>query len=149
MPNILLTGFEPFGHTPINPAEGVARTLDGEKIGDWTVVGRVVPNTFFHSIRAVQEAIEELAPDVVVMLGEYGGRAMITVERIAFNRIDATRYRLVDNDGVAPQDQPTAPDGPAAYYTNASNPRDGESDARRGHPDRYLGHTGEHSSATT
>jgi pyroglutamyl-peptidase len=117
MTNILLTGFEAFGHTPINPAEQVARALDGESVDDWKIIGRIIPNVFFKAIDVVREVIEEVRPGVVVMMGEYGGRAVITVERIAHNLNDSTRYRLADNDGCALQGQLTAPDGPVAYYT--------------------------------
>jgi len=116
MSTILLTGYEPFGHTPINPAEQVARRLDGTEIGDATVVSRVVPNIFFKCIDFIADAIEELQPHAVVMMGEYGGRAMVTVERIAQNFNDSTRYDLFDNAGGSIQGKPTAPDGPAAYY---------------------------------
>lgn len=117
MRTILLTGFEPFGTTPVNPAEGVARRLDGEELGDATVVSRIVPSTYFTSIEAVQAAIAELRPAAVVMMGEYGGRAMITVERIAQNLNDCARYGLRDNDGKQLQDVLTATDGPEAYRT--------------------------------
>ncbi|MEM8680269.1 MAG: pyroglutamyl-peptidase I [Planctomycetota bacterium] len=113
---ILLTGFEPFGHTPHNPAESVARALDGKRFGTAEVVSRIVPNSFFESIDFVASSISELHPDIVVMMGEYGGRATITVERIAQNLNDSTRYGLQDNAGCSLQDQMTVPDGPAAYY---------------------------------
>jgi len=116
MTTVLLTGFEAFGNTPINPAEQVARALDGTRIDDATIVARIVPNVFFKAIDVVRAAIEEIRPGAVVMMGEYGGRAIITVERIAHNLNDSTRYRLADNDGCALQDQPTVPDGPVAYY---------------------------------
>jgi pyroglutamyl-peptidase len=114
---VLLTGFEAFGHTPINPAEQVARALDGTLVDDAKIVARVVPNIFFKAIEVVRTAIEDLQPDIVLMLGEYGGRAVITVERIAHNLNDSTRYRLADNDGIALQDRPTVPGGPVAYYS--------------------------------
>lgn len=116
MATVLLTGFEAFGNTPVNPAEAVARALDGHAIGHAKVVGRVVPNVFFECIDFVSAAIEETRPGLVVMMGEYGGRATITVERIAQNLNDSTRYRLADNRGRSLQGQPTAPDGPVAYY---------------------------------
>ncbi len=116
MSKILLTGFGPYGHTPHNPAESVARLLDGRRIGNATVHSRIVPNVFFESIDRVAAAIEEVDPDVVVMMGEYGGRATITVERIAQNLNDSTRYGLVDNRGQSLQGDLTAPDGPVAYY---------------------------------
>jgi pyroglutamyl-peptidase len=117
MTTVLLTGFEAFANTPINPAEQVVRTLDGTVLVGSRIVGRVVPNVFFKAIDVVRAAMDEVRPGVVVMMGEYGGRAVITVERIAHNLNDSTRYRLADNDGCALQDQPTVAGGPAAYYT--------------------------------
>jgi len=117
MKSVLLTGFEAFGHTPINPAEQVARALDNTMVGGSKIVSRIVPNVFFKAIDVVRAAIEEVNPSVVVMMGEYGGRAVITIERIAHNLNDSARYGLVDNDGVALQDQPTVAGGPAAYYS--------------------------------
>lgn len=115
MTQILLTGFEPYGTTPVNPAELVARRLDGAVLDGATIAARIVPNTFFTCIEVVRDAIAELQPDIVVMMGEYGGRATITVERIAQNLNDGARYGLRDNDGKLLQDVLTEPDGPAAY----------------------------------
>ncbi len=118
MAKILLTGFEAYGHTPHNPAESVARVLDGTLVRESKVIARIVPNVFFECIDFVRASIAEVEPDIVVMLGEYGGRANITVERIAQNLNDSTRYELVDNHGYALQDQPTIPGGPVAYYSS-------------------------------
>jgi pyroglutamyl-peptidase len=116
MSTVLVTGFEAFGNTPVNPAELVAKRLDGAEIGGAKVVARAVPNTFFKCIDVVRAAMEEVRPEAVVMMGEYGGRAMLTVERIAQNLNDCARYQLRDNDGRSMQDELTAPGGPAAYY---------------------------------
>ncbi len=116
MTKILLTGYEPYGNVPINPAEGVARALDGQVIAGAEVVSRIIPSSFFTSIDLVREAIAEIHPSAVIMLGEFTGRTMITVERIAQNLNDGTRYGLLDNAGVSMQGRMTAPDGPAAYY---------------------------------
>ena len=117
MTTVLLTGFEAFGHTPINPAEQVAKALDDRSIDGSKITSRIVPNVFFKAIEFVRAAIEDIRPGVVVMMGEFGGRAVITVERIAHNLNDSTRYRLADNDGCALQGQPTVPGGPVAYYS--------------------------------
>ncbi|MEM9634096.1 MAG: pyroglutamyl-peptidase I [Pseudomonadota bacterium] len=117
MKSVLLTGFEAFGNTPVNPAEQVARQLDGEVIEGVKVVSRIIPNTFFVCIDTVREALSETSAGAAVMMGEYGGRATITVERIAQNFNDSTRYGLKDNAGVSLQGQPTAPDGPLAYQS--------------------------------
>lgn len=115
MRTILLTGFEPYGNTPINPAEQVARILDGLEVEGVRVVAWVVPNTFFKCVDCVTAAIQEVRPEAVVMLGEFSGRAMVTVERIAQNLNDGTRYGLVDNAGNRLQGQLTVPGGPIAY----------------------------------
>lgn len=117
MNTVLLTGYEAFGTTPVNPAEKLALHLDGEEIGGARIVARIVPNTFFKCIEVVKAAMEEVQPDVVLMMGEFGGRAMISVERIAQNLNDGVRYGLRDNDGQLLQDVLTAPDGPVAYLS--------------------------------
>ena len=117
MSRVLLTGFETFGRTPVNPAELVARSLDGAEIAGATVVSRILTNSFFICIEQACEAIAEIEPSSIVMLGEYGGRSMLTVERIAQNFNDGTRYQLQDNAGRSLQGQTTIPDGPAAYFS--------------------------------
>ncbi|MBG6146558.1 pyroglutamyl-peptidase [Labrenzia sp. EL_142] len=117
MKTILLTGFEAFGTTPVNPAEKVARHLDGETVEGARIVSSVIPNTFFVCIDAVKAAMAQSGADAVVMMGEFGGRATITVERFALNFNDARRYGLKDNAGVSLQDKPTALEGPLAYQS--------------------------------
>lgn len=119
MSTVLLTGYGPFGNTPVNPAEQVARALDGERVGEAEIASRIVPNNFFEAIDVVTSAIEETAPTLVVMMGEFGGRSMITVERVALNYNDSTRYGLTDNRGRSLQGEPTVPGGPTAIYATA------------------------------
>ena len=114
---VLLTGFEAFGKTPINPAEQVVKALDEKVIDDHKVISTIVPNTFFKSIDTVKGAIEKVEPEIVIMLGEYGGRSGITVERICHNFNDSARYALKDNDGKMLRGEPTVVGGPAAYYS--------------------------------
>ena len=116
MAKVLVTGFEAYGNTPTNPAEIVAKALDGADIQGAEITSIVVPNNFFEAIEVAREAISKIQPEIVVMLGEYGGRSMITVERLAHNFNDSTRYGLADNKGKVLQGEPTAPNGPAAYY---------------------------------
>jgi len=118
MKTILLTGFEAFGSTPVNTAEQVANLLGGELIDDYTIVSVVVPNTFFKAVDCVKQAIAEYQPTIVIMMGEYGGRSMLTVERLAQNLNDSARYNLADNDGRILQGELTEKNGPVAYYSS-------------------------------
>jgi len=112
---ILLTGFGDWAGSQANPAKGVADALDGEVMKDTTIQSLIVPSIFEEMVPCVAEAIEQEQPSTVVMMGEYNGRTMITVERIAQNIIDATRYGFGDLAGAMPQDEPIANDGPYAY----------------------------------
>lgn len=117
MTQVLVSGFEPYGTTPVNPAQGVAEALDGTEVDGASVSGVVAPSRWFDCIDAVNRSIEDIEPDLVVMLGEFGGRAMVTVERIAQNLNDSARYGVADNAGRVLEDDLTAPDGPVAYYS--------------------------------
>ena len=117
MSTVLVTGFGPYGNVPTNPAKEVVEALDGTSLDDAMVVGRIVPCVFFEAIEVAVAAIEAVRPELVVMLGEFGGRAALTVERIAQNLNDASRYGLKDNEGNAPVDEPVVSGGPAACYS--------------------------------
>ncbi len=117
MTKVLVSGFERYGTTPVNPAQGVAEALDGTQIDGAAVTGLVAPSRWFDCIDVVADAIDRTAPHLVVMLGEYGGRSMITVERIAQNLNDSARYRVADNNGRVLEDDLTDPAGPVAYWS--------------------------------
>ena len=46
MSTVLVTGFEAFGNTPINPAERVAKDLDGTILDSAKIISKIVPNVF-------------------------------------------------------------------------------------------------------
>jgi pyroglutamyl-peptidase len=117
MTKLLLTGFEAFGTTAVNPAERVATRLHTKIIDGVAIEGLVIPNAFFTSVDVLKGAIATHAPRDVIMLGEYGGRSMITLERICQNYNDSARYRLADNSGKTLNGVPTVDGGPAGYYT--------------------------------
>lgn len=109
---LLLTAFEPFGGEAVNPAEEAMGRMP-DRVGDVEIVKLAVPVTFAGCLAPVAEAIEREAPDAVLCLGQAGGRAAITPERVAVNVDDA---RIPDNAGEQPVDRPTVPGGPAAYF---------------------------------
>jgi len=112
--NILLTGFEPFGGESINPSGEIARQLHGAVIGGHRVVGALLPCVFGAAITELREQIRATKPALVVCLGQAGGRADITPERVAINVDDA---RIPDNAGRQPVDRPVVRGGPAAYWS--------------------------------
>ncbi|MBK7658605.1 MAG: pyroglutamyl-peptidase I [Betaproteobacteria bacterium] len=109
---VLVTGFEPFGGEDINPSWEICRDLP-EAIGATRIHVLQVPCEFRAAIEVVAGEIERLEPSVVLSLGQAGGRAAMSVERVAINVDDA---RIDDNAGNAPVDEPVASGGPAAYF---------------------------------
>lgn len=112
---ILLTGFEPFNGAAINPSWEAARALDGWTGPGFTVVARQLPCEFGRVNIALLEAVEAVHPDIVIAVGQAGGRPEISLERVAINIDDAT---IVDNAGAQPVDTAIIADGPAAYFSS-------------------------------
>ena len=114
MKKVLMTGFEPFGGESINPALEAVKRLDGKKLDGGEVMICQVPVTRYESIDTVVNAIERYQPDIVITVGQASGRAAITPERVAINVDD---FRIPDNGGHQPIDEPVILDGPDAYFT--------------------------------
>ena len=109
---ILVTGFDPFGGESVNPAYEVVKLLP-DVIGGAEIFKLEIPTVFSLSGQAVEEGIRKYQPDVVICVGQAGGRASISVEKVAINFVDA---RIPDNNGEQPLDEPLQADGPAAYF---------------------------------
>ena len=114
MKTVLLTGFEPFNGASINPAWEAVRALEGWRTGAFRVEVRQLPCVFGEAIRTLAALVDELEPNIVIAVGQAGGRAEISVERIAINVDDAS---IVDNAGAQPVDRAIHADGPAAYFS--------------------------------
>jgi pyroglutamyl-peptidase len=114
-PTVLLTGFEPFGGEAGNPSWDAVLALDGARIAGHRVVTRCLPVAFGSSLAALAEAIDQSQPALVLCVGQAGGRAQLSLERIAINVDDA---RIADNAGARPIDEPVVADGPAAYFSD-------------------------------
>ena len=110
---ILVTGFDPFGGEPINPAleavKGLASVINGAE-----VIQLEIPTVFGKAAEVVKKAIEEHQPDVVLNIGQAGGRFTVSPERVAINIDDA---RIADNEGNQPVDEVIQADGAPAYIT--------------------------------
>lgn len=111
--NVLVTGFDPFGGEPINPALEAVKLLDGLTIAGANIHTKEIPTVRFKSIEAVKAGIKEFDPEIVICVGQAGGRTDITVERVGINVDD---FRIPDNEGNQVIDEPIVPGAPAAYW---------------------------------
>jgi pyroglutamyl-peptidase len=114
-PVILLTGFDPFGGDAVNPSWLLAQALQGQSIGGHTVVSAQLPTVFGQALERLSALHRQLRPALTVCLGQAGGRAALSIERIGINVDDA---RIPDNRGAQPIDHAIVPDGPAAYFAS-------------------------------
>src|SRR5690606_39155298 len=111
---VLLTGFEPFGGATVNPSWLAVSALHGQRVLGHRLVAAQVPTVFGASLRALDTLIEQHRPALVICVGQAGGRAAISLERVAINVDDAP---IADNAGVQPIDTPVHADAPTAYFT--------------------------------
>jgi pyroglutamyl-peptidase len=109
----LVTGFEPFGTDAVNPSREAVLQL-APRLGELAVETRILPTVFGRAIAALEDAVATVRPDIVLCVGLAGGRAELSLERVAINVDDA---RIPDNDGQQPIDRPNVAGGPAAYFT--------------------------------
>lgn len=109
---LLITGFDAFGKGQINPSWEAVKLLP-DTISDFEVHKLEIPTVFGLATRKVLEKAAEVQPDVILCVGQAGGRDAVTPERIGVNIRDA---KIPDNAGNQPVGQLVAEDGPAAYF---------------------------------
>ncbi|MGX7173942.1 pyroglutamyl-peptidase I [Enterococcus ratti] len=111
---VLVTGFDPFGGDKVNPAYEAVKQMP-DTIAGAEIVKLEVPTVFEKSSQVVKEAIQAYRPEIVICVGQAGGRSAVSFERIAINLAEA---RIEDNEGNQPFDTALEADGPAAYFTS-------------------------------
>ncbi len=109
---ILVSGFDPFAGEKINPAIEAVKVLP-DKIKGAEIIKIEIPTVVGKSVDKLEEKIEEVMPDVVISVGQAGGRSDVTVERVAINVDD---FRIKDNEGNQPIDEKIVEDGADAYF---------------------------------
>ena len=112
---ILMTAFEPFGGETANPSWAAAR-LATTALNDAGMPARAVelPVAFGAAGIALREALNADNYDLVLAVGQAGGRSRLSLERVAINVDDA---RIPDNAGKSPVDEPVVSGGPVGYFT--------------------------------
>ena len=113
-PIALVTGFAPFGGESVNPSQLIAQELNGQTIAGHRIAGATLPTAFATSLVTLRELLARHKPTLVLAVGQAGGRAEISLERVAVNRIDA---RIADNAGAQPVDVAVVEKAPNAYFS--------------------------------
>ena len=113
MKKLLITGFDPFGGESVNPSWEAVKRLPNT-VGEYQLYKLQIPTVFGVASKKVLNMAAEIKPDLILCIGQAGGRAAVTPERIAVNIRDA---RIPDNAGNQPQGESVEPNGPAAYFT--------------------------------
>ena len=110
---ILVTGFDPFGGESINPALEVIKSLP-KQIAGAEILLEEIPTAFYQAASVLEKAMVKYVPDIVLCIGQAGGRTELTPERVAINQDDA---RIPDNLGQQPIDTMIREDGQPAYFS--------------------------------
>lgn len=113
MPSVLLTGFEPFGGSRINPSGELVKRLSAENLPLLQIHPYILPVDAARVPELLREALASLRPAWCIMLGQANGQAAISIERVAVNLCD---FSNPDNAGHRAIDESIAPGGPAAYF---------------------------------
>lgn len=113
MKKLLITGFEPFGGEAINPSWEAVLRLPTE-IGEYSLVKLRIPVVFGEGAAKVLQAAEEVRPDVILAVGQAGGRNAVTPELIGINLRHAS---IPDNGGNQPKDEPIVAAGACAHFS--------------------------------
>lgn len=110
---ILVTGFDPFGGEEINPAIEAVKLLP-DTIQGADIIKLEIPTVFHKAAQVLTSKALDVQPDVILNIGQAGGRTSLSVERVAINQDDA---RIPDNEGNQPIDQPIQELGQPAYFS--------------------------------
>ena len=110
---ILVTGFDPFGGETVNPAIESVKLLP-DTIAGAEIIKLEIPTVVHKSLDKIDAKIQKCDPDVILSIGQAGGRPDITVERVGINCDDC---RIPDNEGNMPVDEKVFADGPDAYFS--------------------------------
>ena len=112
---VLVTGFQPFGKETTNPSYEAVKLLPENILGA-DIIKAELPVVFRKSGEYAAEIIRREQPDIVLLVGQAGGRTAMTPERVAIN-IEDCPGGFPDNEGNAPSDEAIVKDGPAAYFS--------------------------------
>lgn len=112
---LLITAFESFDGNPVNSSEMVlAEITKSTAVSNDQLVTCVLPVVGVTAVRQLMGILDEAEPSAIVCLGQQTGLSEVSVEKVAINHC---AYRIPDNAGFQPVDEPVDRDGPAAYFS--------------------------------
>ena len=134
---LLLTGFEPFGGETVNPSWEVARAIEAAPPPGIELTALRLPVVGRISFERLLPALDAGAFDAWLGLGEAGGRAHLSVERVGINV-------LLDRGPLSTnlEEQALVEDGPAAYFSQLPVSDLASAMARAGAPTRVSNTAG-------
>ena len=111
---VLVTGFDPFGGESVNPAWEAVRRLP-DTVSRYALTRLQIPTVFGKAAETVLAAADAMPspPDVILCIGQAGGRAAVTPEMVAINYRHAS---IADNAGTRICESPIIDGAPAAYF---------------------------------
>lgn len=110
---LLITGFDPFGGETVNPSWEAVRRLP-DRIGSYLLTKLQIPTEFNRASQTIINLSQSLKPDIILSVGQAGGRKSITPEVVAINLREAS---IPDNAGFRPEATAVVSKGPAAYFS--------------------------------
>ena len=112
---ILLTGFEPFDGSTINPSAEIVQKISEDIVSGHHLIKKILPVDNLQAVAWIEENLPIIQPDIILHLGEASSRSVITIEKVAINWMD---FRIPDNAGKQIKDQPVIAGAPDAYFTS-------------------------------
>lgn len=113
MKALLITGFDPFGGQSVNPAWEAVKLLP-QQIGDYELCKLEIPTVFGLAAQTIIQKAAQIHPDVILSIGQAGGRSAVTPERIGINMRSAS---ITDNQGNRPAEEAIVPGGPDGIFS--------------------------------
>ena len=110
---ILVTGFEPFAGSALNPSQLIVAALAESSLAENLVLA-VLPVEYDQAAVKLGQLIAQHEPHTVVCIGQAEGRASISIETRAQNLDDAN---LADNSGEMRTGQPISSHGSSDIAT--------------------------------
>ena len=110
---ILVTGFEPFSGSTLNPSQLIVAALAETQLAE-NLVLEVLPVEYERAGKRLEQLIAQHEPHTVVCIGQAEGRASISIETRAQNLDDAN---LADNSGEMRTGREISPGGPSELST--------------------------------